>query len=177
MASPGGTSSGSINQHHSWSADQEEELQMKMDERKRKRKESNRESARRSRMKKQQHLEDLIAQVAHLRQSNSELATKMNFTAQNYAKIEAENSVLRVQVAELSNRLQSLDEIMNMLDVANHGSGDAGVFGGAGGTDIFPVSSFSAAAATGAADWFMVSPWSSLHLNQPIMASADMFQY
>lgn len=171
MASPGGTSSGSITQHHSWSPDQEEELQMKMNERKRKRKESNRESARRSRIKKQQHLEDLMAQVAHLRQSNSELATKMNLTAQNYIKIEAENSVLSAQVAELSNRLQSLDDIMNMLDVANHGSGDAG------GTDIFPMSSFGAAAATGAADWFMVSPWSSLHLNQPIMASADMFQY
>ncbi|KAF8068545.1 hypothetical protein N665_1145s0013 [Sinapis alba] len=82
------------------------------DERKRKRKESNRESARRSRMRKQKHLDDLTAQVAHLREENSRIVAGITVTTQKYVAIEAENSVLRAQFLELDQRLASLNEIV-----------------------------------------------------------------
>ncbi|CAH8313427.1 unnamed protein product [Eruca vesicaria subsp. sativa] len=82
------------------------------DERKRKRKQSNRESARRSRMRKQKHLDDLTAKVSHLREENSKIVASIAVTTQHYVTIEADNSVLRAQFLELNQRLDSLNEIV-----------------------------------------------------------------
>ncbi|CAI0392412.1 unnamed protein product [Linum tenue] len=87
-----------------------------MDERKRKRKLSNRESARRSRMRKQNHLDELSAQVAQLTKDNAEIVASVNLKTQLFLGAEAENSVLRAQAAELSHRLDSLNEIVNYVD-------------------------------------------------------------
>ncbi|GAB2264997.1 hypothetical protein Dimus_000066 [Dionaea muscipula] len=187
MASPGGTSSGSsaLQQISSPDQDQEELLVVNMDEKKRKRMESNRKSARRSRMRKQQHLDDLMAQVANLRKENSDLVTELNLTTHNYLTIEAENCVLGAQVAELTSRLQSLDQILNVLDATNHGHGHGHGIGAAaaaaaaaavfGGEQTYPTTS-TVNELTAAADCFMISPWTALHFNQPIMANADIFQ-
>ncbi|KAJ0620333.1 putative transcription factor bZIP family [Helianthus annuus] len=67
------------------------DLQEEMDQRKRRRMISNRESARRSRMRKQKHLNDLMTQLSQLR-------SEIN------------------RVAELSHRLRSLNEIMAFTD-------------------------------------------------------------
>ncbi|MCD7457757.1 hypothetical protein HAX54_036059 [Datura stramonium] len=107
MASPSVTSSGS------------EDLQQLMDQRKRKRMLSNRESARRSRMKKQTHLNELTAQVNQLKDQNNQIVTNINMVTRIYLNVEAENSVLRAQMAELSHRLQSLNEIINCINSAN----------------------------------------------------------
>ncbi|GMH08822.1 hypothetical protein Nepgr_010662 [Nepenthes gracilis] len=162
MASPEGTISGSSTPQQNSSSDQEEMLQLTQ-ERKRKRMESNRESARRSRMRKQKHLDDLMAEVARLRNENNDLITQNNLTSQLYLRMEAENSVLVAQVAELSSRLQSLNDIINSINYSND------VFGA---EEFYPSSGFTAAA-----DCFMTNPWSSPNLSQPIMASAEMFQY
>ncbi|KAJ0228750.1 bZIP transcription factor 11 [Hirschfeldia incana] len=90
-----------------------------MDQRKRKRMLSNRESARRSRMKKQKLLDDLTAQVNQLKEQNNEIVTSVSITTQHYLTVEAENSVLRAQLDELSHRLESLNEIIDFLDNAN----------------------------------------------------------
>ncbi|KAJ8571027.1 hypothetical protein K7X08_037999 [Anisodus acutangulus] len=119
MASSSGTSSGSGSGSYTRS---EEDLQQLMDQRKRKRMISNRESARRSRMRKQKHLDDLMAQLAHLRNENNQILTSMNVTTQNYLNIEAENSILRAQVQELCHRLVSLTEIISFLNANNSGS-------------------------------------------------------
>ncbi|MCL7029692.1 hypothetical protein MKW94_020645 [Papaver nudicaule] len=80
---------------------------VEMDQRKRKRMLSNRESARRSRMRKQKHLDELMDQVTQIRKENSQILTSVNLTTQHYLHIESENSILRAQMEELNNRLQS----------------------------------------------------------------------
>lgn len=91
-----------------------------MDIRKRKRMQSNRESARRSRLRKQKHLDDLAVQVSELKAQNNKVLSTTNATTQLYLDVEAENSVLRAQLAELSNRLQSLNDIINCLSSNNN---------------------------------------------------------
>ncbi|KAF5745734.1 Ocs element-binding factor 1 [Tripterygium wilfordii] len=148
MGSSSGTSSGSSLIQNSGS---EENLQAL---RKRKRMISNRESARRSRMRKQKHLDELTVQVAELEKQNHHVLTSINISTQHYLNVEAENSVLRAQAGELSNRLQSLNEIVN----ANN-TGTA--FG-------------DSAITVPAADLSFLNPLNlPYYLNQPIMASAD----
>lgn len=77
---------------------------------------SNRESARRSRMRKQKHLDDLMSQVAQLRKDNQQIITNINITTQHYLTVEADNSVLRAQLDELSNMLQSLNDIIHFIN-------------------------------------------------------------
>ncbi|XP_061356311.1 bZIP transcription factor 11-like [Gastrolobium bilobum] len=139
----------------------EENLQLLMDQRKRKRKESNRESAKRSRMRKQKHFDDLNTQVDLLRKENSEILTSVNITTQHCIGVEAENCILRTQMAELSQRLQSLNDIINLIKTTT-----TTTTAGFSGMDCYPTS----------ADNFM-NPMNMLYLNQPIMASADMFQW
>ncbi|KAF9678270.1 hypothetical protein SADUNF_Sadunf07G0017400 [Salix dunnii] len=161
MASSSGASSGSATMLRNSSS--EEDLQQVMDTRKRKRMLSNRESARRSRMKKQKHLDDLMGQLGQLSKENNEILTRMNVTSQLYMKIEAENSILRAQMAELSHRLNSLNEIIEHVN--------------------FSSSTFERredSAAPGAVgqlgDDFFMNPWNNanFHLNQPVM---DMIMY
>ncbi|KAK8564323.1 hypothetical protein V6N13_005443 [Hibiscus sabdariffa] len=152
MASSSGTSSGSTTTTLATqnSGSSEEDLQALMDERKRKRMVSNRESARRSRMRKQKHLDELTAQVTQLQKQNHRIITNINFTTQHLLNVEAENSVLRAQLGELGHRLQSLNGIVGFLN-------DDG--------DEPAVDSF-------------LNPLNLPYLNQPIMASADnMLQY
>ncbi|KAB5561347.1 hypothetical protein DKX38_006304 [Salix brachista] len=155
MASSSGTSSGSPLIQNSGS---EEDLQALMDQRKRKRMISNRESARRSRMRKQKHLDDLTAQVSQLRKENHQIITGINITTQRYLNVEADNSILRVQISELSKRLESLNDIIGFLNSNNGVFGDSSTFN------------------EPAPDSFL-NPWSMPYLNQPIMASAEMFHY
>jgi chromosome segregation ATPase len=155
MASSSGNSSGSTPTQNSGS---EEDLQLLMDQRKRKRMQSNRESARRSRMRKQKQLDDLMALVADLRKDKNQIMTSINLTTQHYINVEAENSILKAQVIELSQRLDSLNEILNYINTSS------GVYE----TDQTLQTT---------ADSCMMNPLNLLYLNQPIMASADMFRY
>ncbi|XP_039000684.1 bZIP transcription factor 44-like [Hibiscus syriacus] len=94
----------------------EYDLHQLMDQRKRRRMESNRESARRSRMRKQKHLHDLMVQLSRLRKENHQILTSINFTTHQYLNMEAENSALGAQIMELSQRLDSLNEILNYFN-------------------------------------------------------------
>ncbi|XP_009800919.1 bZIP transcription factor 44 [Nicotiana tabacum] len=145
-SSPSGTSSGS------------EDIQQLMDQRKRKRMISNRESARRSRMKKQKHLNDLVVQLNQLKDQNNKIVTNINMVTQVCLNVEAENSVLRAQMAELSHRLQSLNEIINCINSVNS-----------------VATTIDDTEVNGEDDF--LNPWNLLHVNQPIMASADVFMY
>ncbi|CAD5173894.1 unnamed protein product, partial [Musa acuminata subsp. malaccensis] len=149
MASPCGTSSGSSLLQNSGS---EQDLQAVINQ-KQKRMTSNRESARRSRIRKQKHFDDLTAQLNQLRKENSQILTSLSLTTHHYFAVEADNSVLRTQMVELSSRLQSLDEILQCLNGNNPISNGLSI-----------NDSFS-------------NPCNFTYMNQPIMASADMFPY
>lgn len=149
-----GTSSGSslVN------SGSDKEIKALMDQKKRKRMLSNRESARRSRMRKQKHMDDLMAQMSQLRDENGQILTALNITTQQYLGVEAENSVLRTQMIELRTRLQSLNEILHWMNANNTVSNHGFLPHGPPFNDGFN------------------NPWN-LIMNQPIMASMDMFQY
>jgi hypothetical protein len=87
-----------------------------MEQRRAKRMLSNRESARRSRMRKQRHLDELTAQAAHLRRENAHVATALGLTTQGLLAVDAENAVLRTQAAELAARLGSLNDILACMN-------------------------------------------------------------
>ncbi|KAK4786106.1 hypothetical protein SAY86_002795 [Trapa natans] len=116
MASSSGTWSGSMTSSTPQnSGSSVEVLQAQMDERKRKRMDSNRESARRSRMKRQKHLDDLVTLVGELRKENQQIVTDLDTIYQNYIRVAAENSILQAQADELTHWLQSLNEIIWFL--------------------------------------------------------------
>jgi len=108
-------------------------------------------------MRKQKHLDDLVSQVSQLRKENQEIITSVSITTQQYLSVEAENSVLRAQMGELSHRLESLNEIIEVLD-AN--------------TAVFGASTTFNEPTNG----FFLNPLSMSYLNQQVMPSADMLQ-
>ncbi|WCJ35228.1 basic leucine-zipper 44 [Euphorbia peplus] len=157
MASSSGNSSGSSQIQNSGS---EGNVQGLIEQRKRKRMLSNRESARRSRMRKQKHLDDLSSQVSQLRKDNNQICSNINFTTQQFLTVEAENSVLRAQMMELSQRLDSLNEILNFIN-SNNG--------------IFQSDFHHHHHHQDVPDHGFIN--NNIYLNQAIMASPDMFQY
>lgn len=99
--------------------------------------------------------EDFQIQVTELRKENNQILTTINITTQHFLNVEAENSVLRAQMAELKQRLDSLNEILNFINSSNGVFDNDGIDHQAG------------------VDSFMNLPF----LNQPIMASADILPY
>lgn len=155
-----------------------------MDQRKRKRMISNRESARRSRMRKQKHLDDLMAQVGQLRKENNQIVTAMNVTTQQFLNVEAQNSILRAQVAELSHRLEALNEIVTFLNANNGGFAfeeEEQPNYSSSSSYNNTINNFPHNESPPPDAFFMTNnnSWNFLYANQPIMtsASADILQY
>ncbi|KAJ4727802.1 BZIP transcription factor [Melia azedarach] len=85
-----------------------------VDERKRKRMISNRESARRSRMRKQKQMEDLVNEVSQLESSNAMLRQNIDASVQRYIEMESANNILRAQAMELTDNLRSLNSVLQI---------------------------------------------------------------
>ncbi|CAH9106970.1 unnamed protein product [Cuscuta europaea] len=83
------------------------------EEKRRKRMISNREAARRSRMKKQKLVADVTAEIGRLEAANSEIAVQIDEMSERYAVVAGQNSVLRAQELELGERLKCLNEVIN----------------------------------------------------------------
>ncbi|XP_047332640.1 basic leucine zipper 43-like [Impatiens glandulifera] len=98
--------------YNSTSDETEEELHQQqpgmVDERKKRRMISNRESARRSRMRKQKHLDELCSQVMRLRMENQNLINKLNHVAECHDKVQRENTRLKEEASDLHQMVSDL---------------------------------------------------------------------
>ncbi|CAL0300215.1 unnamed protein product [Lupinus luteus] len=128
----------------------------KVDDRKRKRMISNRESARRSRMRKQKLLEDLTEEVNRLQSSNKEIVQSIKTKEDAYSKMESANNILRAQTTELADRLQSLNSIINRAEEVN----------GKGNGFFYQISQISDP---------LMNPWQQNYPFYPLMPSPNMF--
>ena len=81
-----------------------------LDERKRRRMMSNRESARRSRMRKQKHLENLRNQVSRFRIENRELNNRLQFLQHHCNRVQTENDWLESERIVLRQKLNSISQ-------------------------------------------------------------------
>ncbi|KAL6179604.1 hypothetical protein ACLB2K_051117 [Fragaria x ananassa] len=127
-----------------------------VDDKKRKKMESNRESARRSRMKKQKHVEELTVEITRLQMSNNQLRQSIAAKDTAYSEVEAWNNVMRAQEKELTDRLRYLESIEQTLVEFSGGFDDENMNCMMHDT--------------------MLNPWQIPYSTQPITASsADMF--
>lgn len=104
-------------------------------------------------MRKQQHLDDLVSQVALLKEENSQISMQIDLFTRQYVRLESENRVLSTRVMELTDRLRSLNSLLHIVEE----------FGGMS-MDIPELP-----------DPFL-KPWHLPCPAQPLMASAEMFQ-
>ncbi|PIN12868.1 hypothetical protein CDL12_14521 [Handroanthus impetiginosus] len=101
-----------INSSTSSEDDQENRYKTIIDEKKRKRMISNRESARRSRLKREKHIKDINDQMTYFTTRNNQMVQKIDEIAQSYTSIQSENKILRMQVEELKKRQELLQELL-----------------------------------------------------------------
>ncbi|CAM0946362.1 unnamed protein product [Alopecurus aequalis] len=78
------------------------------DEKKTKRLASNRESARRSRVRKQRRLDELSSRAARLRAANQRLLVELNHVIAEHGRVARENAGLREQASELRKKLDGM---------------------------------------------------------------------
>nr|AFO63284.1 bZIP5 [Tamarix hispida] len=88
-----------------------------MDERKRKRMESNRESARRSRMRKQKHVENLRNRLNQLKSENHERTTRLRFMIHQCHLVRRDNDRLRAEHVIYQRRLTEICQILQFRHV------------------------------------------------------------
>ncbi|KAL5739475.1 hypothetical protein ACOSP7_028365 [Xanthoceras sorbifolium] len=103
------SSSMSSNNSATTTSDEAEEQQLSLiNERKQRRMISNRESARRSRMRKQRHLDELWSQVVWLRNDNHQLLDKLNNVSESHDRLLNENTQLKEEATELRQMLADM---------------------------------------------------------------------
>ncbi|KAL6577729.1 hypothetical protein OROMI_010057 [Orobanche minor] len=79
-----------------------------MEERRQRRMISNRESARRSRMRKQRHLDELRWQVVRLRNENHNLIDKLNNLSESHERVVRENECFKEETSDLREMVRGL---------------------------------------------------------------------
>ncbi|MFX6532888.1 hypothetical protein ABTG41_01190, partial [Acinetobacter baumannii] len=73
-------------------------------------------------MRKQQRLDELMAQESQIQEENKKLQKMIDDSKQLYLNFASENNVLRAQLGELTDRLRSLNSV---LEIASEVSGMA----------------------------------------------------
>ncbi|XP_047319191.1 bZIP transcription factor 11 [Impatiens glandulifera] len=90
------------------------------DERRLRRMESNRESARRSRVRKQKHLENLREEMNRLRTGKRELANRLEFLLQQNRIRKRENDGLRCESEKLRQKLWLMRQILILQHLSHN---------------------------------------------------------
>lgn len=90
-----------------------------IDDRKRRRMISNRESARRSRMRKQKHLENLRNQVTRHKTGNRELMNRLRFISHHAQVMQQENERLRSESVMLKQKLWDIHQVLLVRQLQN----------------------------------------------------------
>ncbi|OIT32581.1 bzip transcription factor 11 [Nicotiana attenuata] len=85
-----------------------------------------RESARRSRMKKQKLVQELTKEVSKLQAANRTIVAKIEETTKRLTFCTAQNNVLRAQEIELTDRLKSLNDLINHSGLGERNVGGMG---------------------------------------------------
>lgn len=67
-------------------------------------------------MRKQQQLDDLTNQVAQLKTQNGQIEMQISLQRRQYTTVEVENAILRAQLHELTQRLQSLTPVLGITE-------------------------------------------------------------
>lgn len=104
-------------------------------------------------MRKQKQLGDLINEVTVLKSDNAKITEQVDEASKKYVEMESKNNVLRAQALELTDRLRSLNSVLEMVEEM---SGQV--------LDIPEIPES------------MQNPWQISCPMQPIRASADMFE-
>ncbi|KAI3665636.1 hypothetical protein L6452_44265 [Arctium lappa] len=97
-----------------------EEHEAVVDERKRRRMISNRESARRSRMRKQKHLENLRNELNRFKTGNRELTNRLRFVNRHGQILREENRSLRSESVMLQQKLWEIRQVLIVGRRFNH---------------------------------------------------------
>ncbi|CAG7879385.1 hypothetical protein BRARA_C00696 [Brassica rapa] len=97
--------------NNSTTSDEATEETFVISERKQRRMVSNRESARRSRMRKQRHLDELLSQVAWLRSENHQILGKLNKATDSNDLVLQENLILKEENLELRQVITSMKKL------------------------------------------------------------------
>lgn len=105
-------------------------------------------------MKKQQHVDKLIAEMSQLQGQNKVVTQKINEATDVFVGVASENNVLRAQLSELTDRLHSLNSVLHIVEEV---SGIA--------MDIPQVPDT------------LMEPWQLPCPAQPITTSANMFNF
>ncbi|RAL52680.1 hypothetical protein DM860_007448 [Cuscuta australis] len=95
----------------------DEERYAGVDEKKRKRMISNKESARRSRMKKQKLILELTEEVRRLQHARSGINGRIDETREKLASLDSENDVLKARTLELNERFESLNDMIKNFGI------------------------------------------------------------
>ncbi|XP_071722643.1 light-inducible protein CPRF2-like [Rutidosis leptorrhynchoides] len=122
---------------------------------------SNRESARRSRRRKQAHLTELETQVSQLRVENSSLLTRLTDISQKYNEAAVDNRVLKADVETLRAKVKMAEETVKRMTGLNpllHSMPDMSNLG---------ISSFNESPVTSADGAVPVQDESAHHFYQP----------
>ncbi|KAH0680330.1 hypothetical protein KY290_022512 [Solanum tuberosum] len=102
---------------HSTSGSETNRLVFSLEERKRRRKISNRESARRSRLRKKNHLENVTEQVDRLKAKNRDLKNRLWLAIHRCQAAQRETDRLRLESFVLQQYLVELHESLNSMQL------------------------------------------------------------
>jgi predicted nuclease with TOPRIM domain len=70
-------------------------------------------------MKKQHRLEELISEAARLKTENAQVEMHTNLLMDRYSKVDTENAVLRAELAQLADRLNSANTYLSLFEVVS----------------------------------------------------------